>query len=164
MKYYIAYGSNLSVSQMAYRCPDAKIVGRAILHDWKLVFRIHATIEPEIGSTVPVLVWKISDSDEQRLDRYEGFPKYYVKETLPVNVTGLRSGKQKELNAMVYIMAKGRPIIPPNMEYYGIIMEGYKRFGFDTSILKDAFSDAFLGIPTEPEPEPEYGHKYPAGF
>lgn len=26
-KYYIAYGSNLSVEQMAYRCPDAKIAG-----------------------------------------------------------------------------------------------------------------------------------------
>lgn len=26
-KYYIAYGSNLSVEQMAQRCPDARIVG-----------------------------------------------------------------------------------------------------------------------------------------
>lgn len=30
-KYYIAYGSNLSVEQMAYRCPDAKIAGQAVL-------------------------------------------------------------------------------------------------------------------------------------
>ncbi len=27
MKYYIAYGSNLSVEQMAHRCPDARIAG-----------------------------------------------------------------------------------------------------------------------------------------
>ena len=36
MKYYIAYGSNLSVRQMAVRCSDAKVVGKAILPDWKL--------------------------------------------------------------------------------------------------------------------------------
>ena len=28
-KKYIAYGSNLSVEQMAFRCPEAKIIGMA---------------------------------------------------------------------------------------------------------------------------------------
>ena len=37
-KYYIAYGSNLSVEQMAQRCPDARIVGQAVLEDWELAF------------------------------------------------------------------------------------------------------------------------------
>ena len=32
-RYYIAYGSNLSVEQMAIRCPDAKIAGMAALKD-----------------------------------------------------------------------------------------------------------------------------------
>ena len=36
MKFNIAYGSNLSVEQMAFRCPDAIIAGKAVLHDWKL--------------------------------------------------------------------------------------------------------------------------------
>ena len=31
-RYYIAYGSNLSTEQMAFRTPDAKIVGTAILY------------------------------------------------------------------------------------------------------------------------------------
>ena len=50
-KMYIAYGSNLSVEQMAHRCPDAKVAGMAAIRDWKLVFRVHANIEPceEIG-------------------------------------------------------------------------------------------------------------------
>ena len=69
MKLYLAYGSNLSVEQMERRCPDAKPIGKAILPDWKLLFKIHATIEPCKGSKVPVLVWKISDRDEQNLDR-----------------------------------------------------------------------------------------------
>ena len=48
-KKYIAYGSNLSVRQMAHRCPDARIIGMAAIQDWKLVFRTHATIEPAAG-------------------------------------------------------------------------------------------------------------------
>ena len=51
-----AYGSNLSVSQMAYRCPEAKIVGTGKINDYKLVFRYHADIEKSVGSYVPVLV------------------------------------------------------------------------------------------------------------
>lgn len=86
MKYYVAYGSNLSVDQMAHRCPDATIVGTGVLKDWELVFRVHATIEPRPGCTVPVLVWAISERDEARLDRYEGYPRYYVKKYLSVPV------------------------------------------------------------------------------
>ena len=26
-RYYIAYGSNLNIDQMSYRCPGAKVVG-----------------------------------------------------------------------------------------------------------------------------------------
>ena len=37
---------NLSEEQMAFRCPDAKPAGMAVLKDWKLVFRTHATVEP----------------------------------------------------------------------------------------------------------------------
>ena len=32
-RFYIAYGSNLSVEQMAYRCPDAEIAGMAALKE-----------------------------------------------------------------------------------------------------------------------------------
>ena len=39
-----AYGSNLSISQMAYRCPDAKIIGTGKINDYKLVFRYHAQL------------------------------------------------------------------------------------------------------------------------
>ena len=71
--YYIAYGSNLSVEQMAIRCPDAKIAGMAALKDWKLVFKLHADIVPCEGRVVPVLVWEISEKDEKNLDMYEGY-------------------------------------------------------------------------------------------
>ena len=72
-KYYIAYGSNLSVEQMAYRCPDAKIAGQAVLAGWELLFRGCATIAPNPKKNTPVLVWEISERDEENLDLYEGY-------------------------------------------------------------------------------------------
>ena len=45
-KFYIAYGSNLSVEQMAIRAPDAELAGTAILKDMRLIFKTHATVEP----------------------------------------------------------------------------------------------------------------------
>ena len=36
---YIAYGSNLSVEQMPRRCPEAKIVGTAVLKELETYFQ-----------------------------------------------------------------------------------------------------------------------------
>ena len=38
-RYYIAYGSNLNVQQMRMRCPNASILGTAVLKDWELLFK-----------------------------------------------------------------------------------------------------------------------------
>lgn len=138
---YIAYGSNLSVEQMAGRCPTAEIAGVAILEDWKLVFKGCATIEREKDSRVPVLVWRIRPQDERNLDRYEGYPKFYYKEDLDIEMRhpdGTVSGEK----AMAYIMTDIRKPGPPMDHYYGIIDEGYQRFGFDRKILKKALAES----------------------
>ena len=102
-EYYIAYGSNLSVEQMADRCPDAKIAGQAVLAGWELLFRGCATIAPNPKKNTPVLVWEISERDEENLDFYEGYPNYYRKEDL--NIELFREGAEPEMvTAMVYIM------------------------------------------------------------
>ena len=137
-KLYIAYGSNLSVEQMDFRCPDATIVGTAVLKDWKLVFRTHADIEPCKGSSVPVLVWSITEADERNLDRYEGYPDYYIKRSMPVTLTEFGN----TVLAMVYVMAEGRKAaIPPAKYYYDTIAEDYDRFGFDKTILEKALKE-----------------------
>ena len=38
-KYYIAYGSNLNLEQIARRCPTAKVVGSTTLKNYRLMFR-----------------------------------------------------------------------------------------------------------------------------
>ena len=102
-KLYIAYGSNLNLPQMAHRCPSAKVVGASEIKDYALVFRggrngAVATIEPCEGSSVPVLLWKITPKDEAALDVYEGFPRFYDKELMELPLDG------QSVSAMVYVM------------------------------------------------------------
>ena len=63
-KLYAAYGSNLNIMQMGYRCPTAKVVGIGKILDYKLTFRGVATIEKEAKKEVPVAVWEIKENDE----------------------------------------------------------------------------------------------------
>ena len=74
---YIAYGSNMVQEQMAYRCPDAKLIGTGYIAGARLEFYLHATVEKtdDMRNRVPVAVWEISEADEARLDRYEGYGK-----------------------------------------------------------------------------------------
>ena len=158
--FYAAYGSNLSVSQMSYRCPDAEIVGTGKIMDYKLVFRLHADIEKhegsDTGSYVPVLIWRISKDDEKRLDRYEGVKGgYYHQEKVSVVMDDetdadgsnkeINAGSGKEITAMVYIMNTQDKVSPPDAGYYQIIDEGYEHFGFDKKILKEALIESMDG-------------------
>ena len=136
-KFYIAYGSNLNKPQMAHRCPTARVLGASELSDWQLVFRgprgaSVATVEPKEESLVPILIWEITKEDELALDRYEGFPFFYRKESMEVLLNG------KVVEAMIYIMNEGKPKGEPSCNYYSIIYEGYKAAGFDTNILRRA--------------------------
>ena len=140
-KLYLAYGSNLSEEQMAYRCPDATIVGRAVVNDYELLFKgsktgSYATIEPKKGGKVPVLVWSITPKDEARLDMYEGFPTFYYKKDLQVEIESLDQEPLGAEKAMVYIMDEKRPFGIPSKLYYGVLHNGYKDFGFDLEILE----------------------------
>ena len=132
-KLYIAYGSNLNLKQMAHRCPTAKVVGTAMLHNWRLAFYSVATVERYRGGKVPVLVWKITPQDERALDRYEGYPHLYRKETLRITLNG------KRVYAMIYIMnVKNRHYSLPGGCYLETIHRGYLDADFDREILLEA--------------------------
>ena len=136
-KYYLAYGSNLNIQQMKQRCPNAQVVGKAMLTGYKLSFRgspcnAIATIEPAEGYYVPVGIWRITDSDEAALDIYEGYPHLYRKETITIMVNG------QMLEGLVYILAKDYPQNSPCFAYLRTIRDGYMAFGMDTSVLSKA--------------------------
>lgn len=104
-RYYIAYGSNLNVRQMKYRCPTAKIVGTAVIRDYELLYKgsktgSYLTIEKKKGSLVPVAVWEVTAADEHSLDIYEGYPNFYYKKNMKIRLS--ETGKM--IDAFVYIM------------------------------------------------------------
>lgn len=146
-RYYIAYGSNLNIPQMSCRCPDARIIGTAMLEGWRLLFRgsktgSYLTIEEKAGSKVPVAIWEISRDDELALDRYEGFPHFYYKRELTVTFTGIRTNRLRRRKAMVYIMHEDRPMGVPTQSYVRTCSEGYRTFGFDLRYLTQAIADS----------------------
>ena len=129
---YIAYGSNMSLVQMKYRCPNARFIGKGYLPKYRLEFYLHATIEPapRMRKGVPVAVFEIDEADEKLLDRYEGYPSYYRKETVTVN---MKDGSQIE--GMVYIMEEIRNALPDKRYFIGIV-DAYVDLGFGSEIKK----------------------------
>ncbi len=140
-KYYIAYGSNLNVEQMRYRCPDARIVGTGVIFDYQLLFKgsktgSYLTIEKKKGASVPVAVWEVSERDEQRLDAYEGYPNFYYKTDMQLIVKGFFNGRKKKVDAFVYIMHEERELSVPSSVYVRTCVAGYRHFGFDLKHLR----------------------------
>lgn len=147
-RFYLAYGSNLSVEQMLRRCPDAVYVGIANLHNKRLNFRgsktgSYLTVDPAKGEMVPCLVWKVSDEDEKSLDIYEGYPKFYRKVNTKVDLYDLADGDLiQSIPAFYYRMDARRSIGVPSKYYLRVCFEGYKRFGFDMNVLDAAYDRA----------------------
>lgn len=140
-KLYIAYGSNMDEGQMAFRCPGAKLKGVSEIEGYRLIFKgsktgAYATIEKEEGHKVPVVVWEIEPTDEYSLDRYEGFPTFYYKEWIELNLDG------EKIQGMVYMMDHDRKLGQPSYHYYKTLEDAYERFGFDKAILEKALEDS----------------------
>ncbi len=140
----IAYGSNMDLEQMSLRCPEAEIIGKGYIKDYRLMFKgsktgSYATIEPAAGYKVPVVLWAVSAQDERYLDRYEGFPTFYYKQDLQVHLTNILKTPTK-VTGMAYIMDETRKCGVPSAAYFNLLATAYKRFGFDTSILAEALA------------------------
>ncbi len=142
---YVAYGSNLNIKQMKYRCPTAKLYGTGVIEDYELQFKgyptsAYATIAPKSGKSVPVAVWEIQPKDEASLDRYEGYPSHYFKQDVPVQLDG------EEVNAMVYIMNLKQQFGMPSNVYYKTVHDGYLDCGLDTEVLREALKDSTVSF------------------
>lgn len=136
-KLYIAYGSNMDEKQMAGRCPTARLLGTAELEDYRLLFKgsktgAYATIEKRKGGRVPVLIWEIGEQDERNLDRYEGYPVFYHKKEIEVQL-----GRERK-TAMAYAMDESRALGEPSARYYNVLESAYWKFGFPMGILLEA--------------------------
>lgn len=144
-RYYIAYGSNLNVSQMRIRCPHTVVIGTSTLKGWELLFKgsltgSYLTIEPCENSIVPVAVWEVTENDEKALDRYEGYPNFYYKKEIKIQYKSIHTGRRRTVTAFAYIMHEDRPIGIPNAFYLRTCRDGYDTFHFNKQVLLAAYN------------------------
>lgn len=130
---YAAYGSNLHLEQMRYRCPGAQPIAAGVVRDHRLLFRRTADIEPQTGRWVPVGLFRLTRSDEQSLDRYEGCPRVYRKTEVAVQT------QAGTVSAMVYVMNRLGEMAPPDA-YAQCIAYGYEDWGLDKAPLVEALA------------------------
>jgi gamma-glutamylcyclotransferase (GGCT)/AIG2-like uncharacterized protein YtfP len=91
MKSYFAYGSNLWREQMRHRCPDHQPRGIGVLkgYHWIVSRRGYANIVESEEDEVYGMIYEISESDEDSLDRYEGVHNgSYLKKMMMVESGG----------------------------------------------------------------------------
>lgn len=149
-RYYIAYGSNLHLSQMWKRCPTARVIGTSKLEGWELLFKgsqtgSYLTIEQNPNRSVPVAVWDVTERDERALDIYEGYPRFYYKKEMELPIKGIKSGIIRNRKVFVYIMHEERPLGVPSSGYMRTCLEGYDAFGFDEEFLYEALRKSMEG-------------------
>jgi len=131
VKLYFAYGMNTNRDEMAYRCPGARALGRAVLPGYRFEFKSFATIVPSPGEQVEGVLWTITESDELALDILEGYPEFYDKKHVKVQ-QGI------DYIAMTYIMNPREKGYAPSDGYYSMVSEGYQAFGLSQQQLLDA--------------------------
>jgi gamma-glutamylcyclotransferase (GGCT)/AIG2-like uncharacterized protein YtfP len=130
---YFAYGSNLHHLQMKRRCKDSIFLKKINLKDFRLTFRSKyraADIEPKKNSIVPGGLFKISKSDEKKLDVYEDYPTLYSKYYF------YYYGKK----VMTYTMVNKSPFKYPTKRYFNIVRQGYNDCELDFKYLKRALN------------------------
>ena len=132
IKLYFAYGMNTNKEEMAYRCPTAHAIGRAVLPGYRFEFKSFATIVPSPTEQVEGVLWTITDTDESALDMLEGYPEFYDKKTVSVE------HDNQSYIAMTYIMGPREHGHAPSDGYYSMVSEGYQSFGLSQQQLLDA--------------------------
>lgn len=136
---YFAYGSNLSETQMTERCPGSVPLHAARLAGYRLAFGGHSTRRNGGVATilsaarevfVPGLLYRLTPQDLAALDGWEAYPRVYGRVQVSAeDATGTL------WRALTYVLLDFFPN-PPSPEYLGIIVEAYRRLGFDPAAAR----------------------------
>ncbi len=132
MTLYFAYGSNMDAAQMKERCPNAELLGPAVLKNYELAFTIYsqkrkcgcADVVPKDGALVYGLLYRLTDEDQERMNAHEGHPIHYQR----VTVTVTHSGEDQE--AVTYEVVNKQEPIPTSNEYLDLLRNAAKLHAF----------------------------------
>lgn len=131
---YFAYGSNLYASQMSQRCPGAKVVRKAYLPNYKLMFRGVADVTKRKGARAEGILFDVTEEHVRSLHKFEGYPFKYKVVVGKVIVDG------REIDAFWYeIKSKDDNLSKaPSGLYFAKIASGYAAFGLNSDTLYHA--------------------------
>lgn len=144
---YAAYGSNMNLDQMAHRCPWSRPVENAKIPGWKLVFRgvldiVHTGNDEDY---VPVVLWKIAREDWDELDMYEGYPRLYTRQIVPV-ITADGTHKKAVAYVMTGMIESRYQIDPPYEYYWDTCYDGCLDNGIDPAKLIQALNESWEAV------------------
>ena len=106
---HFAYGANMNRRMMVWRCPGARLVGRAALHGHRFIIMRHGfgTIVPTRGAVVHGVLWRLTPRDLAALHIYEK-----IAAGLYRTVTMMVVANRRRVPALVYVAGNrvlGRP-------------------------------------------------------
>ena len=129
---------------MKRRCPSSKLISKGSLSGYRLTFNRFssgwvggvADVIQDQGSEVWGLVFEISDSDLERLDRYEGCyndqTSLYERWKAVINTP---DGQVSDV--WVYTVVEKQKFVPPTSEYLQIIKDAAVKWNFPKSYQDD---------------------------
>ena len=120
---YFAYGANLNLDGMNTRCPGNKPLCRAMLNDYRFMFKSVADIEEAVNHCVHGALYEITKEHLRSLDRFEGYPRLYIRKTVPVITEDGR-----EVQAVVYQMTDRIQYSRPSQGYLLTILTGCQQW------------------------------------
>lgn len=141
---YFAYGSNISMTQMKRRCPQARPMFKATLFNARMEFKKYANVvyEQKKRSFVKGVVYEVTKDCIKSLDIYEGYPKFYKK------VKCIIEGPCEKLyEAFMYVMQPDvRDLELPSASYLDIISQGYYEWNMSTVPLTRAWEQTAIKL------------------
>lgn len=119
---------------MKERCPDSKLLVKAVLKDYKIAFTIFspkrecgcADIIPSEGDEVWGLLYEISEQDLKSLDKAEAHPYKYCRLSVIVED---KLGNQYQ-SETYRVVTKNTDFLKPSKHYLGIMQGAAQEFNF----------------------------------
>jgi len=118
--YYFAYGTNINKKRFLKRFKGSIFIKKYTIKGYRLVFRTKyglPDLESSFISNAQGIIYLINSSIEKKLDKYEEYPKIYIKKYF----------KFRNKKTMFYVMKKKSRQTNPSIYYLKIIKDGFRQ-------------------------------------
>jgi hypothetical protein len=136
---FFAYAVLMNRGHMAQICPDAQALGRALLHDYRVIFPRTSgmwlggipSLQETKGALVWGVLWEVCPAHRPELDRYQGFlgpDGDNVYAPFPVVV---EDQEEHQVEAFAYRSSRpSRNSFQPSPEFVDTVVRAAREFEF----------------------------------